>query len=183
MMYCIQMIDEPYRPRARLFDATGEVEDVSDKMSGAQEYFNTWKNELDTPQRQQVSAWQQVDEKHAANTGSPAYRVVYKTLKIIPFPSVELKWPNLKIHFYCGDVERGGIKFEGSIPGRREDQSIIPESGRIYDYGQVRPTYIRCPNLNFHAAAWEETVKAVSAVEIIWISDNAYQEARHLHLQ
>ncbi|WP_162834068.1 HEPN domain-containing protein [Amycolatopsis circi] len=164
------MVDAP-NPRARLYKANGDIEDVSENMHGAQAYFDAWQNEVDTPQLQQVTAWQRSDDDHQPGAGRSAYRVVYKTLKIVPYPSVEMKWPNLKVNFYCGSVERGGIRFDGTISGRRKDQEIIPEHGRILDYGGTRPMYIRCPNLNFHVEAWEDTVQAVSVVEVIWVSD------------
>ena len=169
------MTDAPL-PRARLFRANGEVEDVSGKVVGLQEFYDSWQHEVETPHLQQMTGWQQVDEDHPPHTGKPAYRVVYKTLKIIPFPSVEMKWPNLKVNFYCGDVERGGVKFEGAIPGRREDQGVVPEHGRLLQHGESGRTYLRCPNTNVHAAAWQETVKAVSALEIIWIAESVTLE-------
>jgi hypothetical protein len=163
-------------PRARLLKENGEEEDVSDRLVGAQEYFNAWASDVDVPHLQQASGWQRTDDAHPPDTGKPAYRVVFKTLRMIPFPAVEMKWPNLRVTFYCGDVERGGIRFNDTIPGRRLDQEVIPEHGRILDDGRGNITYMNCPNLHFKIQGWEETVKAISALEVIWVAEDPIED-------
>ncbi len=168
------------RPRARLQKEDGSVEDVSHHLVGAEEYFGAWQFDVETPHLQQVTGWQQTDEEHPPDSGKPAYRVVYKTLRMIPFPAVEMKWPNLRINFRCGDVERGGIRFNDTIPGRRADQEVVPEHGRLIGDGSQPPTYMPCRNLNFHVSGWEESVKAVAALEVIWVAERPYDDPRDL---
>lgn len=165
-----------HRPRARLVDAAGNVQDVTDRVQGLQEYIDAWENDVETPHQQHVVAWQRADEAHPPGEGRSAYRVVYKTLRLVPYPPVVLTWANLRVSLFCGDVERGGIRFEDTIPGRRADQQVVPEYGRVLHSPPAAPAYVHCPDLNIKVAGWEETVKAVSAVEIIWIADRAYDE-------
>ena len=53
----------------------------------------------------QASGWQRSDQKHPAGNGILGYRVVYKTLKLIPFPAVNLTWPNLRVRMVVENVE------------------------------------------------------------------------------
>lgn len=163
--------------RARLFREDGTVKDVTDKLEGADEYFGAWKSNVETPHRQSVIAWQRADEAHQAGTGRPAYRVVYRTLRMLPYPAVEMIWPNLRVVFANGDVERGGVDFKDTIPGRRVDQHVIPEHGRVVP-NALGPgvIYLCCPNLHFTAAGWEETVQAISYVEVLWVGDDMRQD-------
>ena len=57
----------------------------------------------------QMSSWQRSDLQHAGGSGKLGYRAVYKTLKLIPFPAINLVWPNLKISMTVEKVEYGGV--------------------------------------------------------------------------
>lgn len=174
------MSDIEPQARARLHKADGSVEDVTDKLKGADEYFRSWQSNAETPHQQQVTAWQGTDETHPPDAGRPAYRVAYRTLKMVPHPGVEMTWPNLRVTFANGDIERGGIDFSDVIPGRRPDQHVIPEHGRVLKYDSGTYQYLPCPDLRFQAAGWEETVKAVSYVEVIWVADGSAPEPAKL---
>jgi hypothetical protein len=165
-----------FRPRARLLKAGGSVEDVTDRVTGLQEYIDAWEHDVETPHLQHVVAWQGNDDQHPPGEGRSGYRVVYKTLRLVPYPPAVLRWPNLRIALFCGDVERGGIRFEQTITGRRPDQAVIPEYGRVLDSSSAPPVYLRCPNLNIQVAGWAETVQAVSALEVIWIAPTSHEE-------
>jgi len=168
--------------RATLKKKTGEIEDVTSAVAGAQEYFSAWKHNVDMPHDHSIEGWQCSDEHHPAGMGTPAYRVAYKTLKMVPYPPVSLNWPNLRVRIANGDLDRGGIKFDDVIPGRKSYQYIIPENGRIVHYGDSADGagYLHCPNLNFAASAWQENVKAVSYVEIIWASTGGVSDVKSL---
>ncbi|MFI7658650.1 hypothetical protein ACIBTW_07130 [Micromonospora parva] len=167
--------------RATRRSENGDVEDVTHALTGAEDYFAAWKNDVEMPDHQSVEAWQRADTEHPVETGKPGYRVAYRTLKMVPHPAVSATWPNLRIEIANGDIERGGIGFRDVIPGRRADQFVIPENGRVISRaGSVGSTYLSCPNLNFHVAGWEETVKAVSYVEVIWVSDGDERSVRNL---
>jgi hypothetical protein len=145
-------------------------------VTGLDAFFDAWKSDVDKPDPAHAGGWQRTDEGHAPGDGRSAYRVVYKTLRLVPYPPVEMTWPNMRVSLFCGDVERGGMRFEETIPGRRRDQQVIPEHGRVLHAPPANPTYLHCPNLHFRVAGWEETIKAVSALEVLWVADESYEE-------
>lgn len=156
--------------RVRLYDAEGEMTDVTDRMVGADAFFRGWRTATDMPHEMAASGWQRCDEEHPPGDGLPAYRVVYKTLRLLPWPGLTLEWPNLRVVFANGDVERGGFKTPTAVPGRNPRQRVILEHGRVLDYPGGR-TFLQCPDLTFALAGWEETVQAVSYVEVIYAFD------------
>jgi len=96
-------------------------------------FFDAWQQSPDVPQEQIASGWQRSDDAHPLGTGRPAYRVVYKTLRVLPFPALIMHWENLRLTLANGDVERGGMRVPTGIPGRNPRHVIIPEHGRIVD--------------------------------------------------
>ena len=53
----------------------------------------------------QASGWQRSDQEHPSGNGNLGYRAVYKTLKLIPFPAVNLSWPDLRVEYVPNIVE------------------------------------------------------------------------------
>lgn len=157
-------------PRATLTDADGTTRDVSDRLSGGDDFYRSWQSNVETPHRLSSGGWQGPDDNHPQGTGKPAYRVAYRTLRTVPFPELELSYPNLRLLFANGDVSRGGIRFQDVIPGRRDGESVIPEAGRLLRSADGKSArYVPCVNMNVSVSGWEEVVQAVSFVEIIWI--------------
>lgn len=153
--------------RARLCGADGEMTDVTDRLVGAEAFFGGWRAATEMPHEMAASGWQRCDEEHPPGDGLPAYRVVYKTLRLLPWPGLRLEWPNLRVVFANGDVERGGFKMPTAVPGRNPRQRVIPQHGRVVEYPGGR-TFLPCPDLMFALTGWEETVQAVSYVEVIF---------------
>src|SRR4051794_17174426 len=90
----------------------------------------TWNTVLAVTERPDIdrlvlSAWQQVDDAHPAGGGRPAYRVVYKTLRVIVGEGV-IRFPNLHLRFGHGNVERGGVNLDGAVRGRRRGNWYLP---------------------------------------------------------
>ncbi len=156
-------------PRAWLTHEDGTGEDVSDGLVDGG-FFDAWQQSPDVPQEQAATGWQRSDDAHPPGTGRPAYRVVYKTLGVLPFPALSMEWENLRLNFANGDVERGGMRVPTGIPGRNARHVIIPEHGRVVD-APDGPAYLRCPDLNMVIAGWEETVRAVSYLELLYVPD------------
>lgn len=76
----------------------------------------------------QTGGWQRSDQEHPSGTGKLGYRVVYKTLKLIPFPAVNLSWPNLKVRIVVEKVEYGGLNVKGNaIPSILPNRLLLPE--------------------------------------------------------
>lgn len=158
------------RPRAWLSHEDGAPgEDVSGRLVDGG-FFDAWQQSPDVPQEQAASGWQRSDDAHPPGTGRPAYRVVYKTLGVLPFPALDMEWENLRLTLANGDVERGGMRVPTGIPGRNPRHVIIPEHGRVVD-APGGPAYLRCPNLTLSVAGWEETVRAVSYLELLYVPD------------
>lgn len=157
------------KPRATLHKGDGSTEDVSDKLDRAEEFFGSLEQNVDTPNQFRLQGWQRVDDAHPAGLGRPGYRTVFKTLRCIPYPSVEIEFENLRIRFANGDVERGGARSLNSIPTRAPLHEIVPEHGRLVDReGHVH--YMNGPDMLLSMGGWEDTVQAVCFVEIICIT-------------
>lgn len=165
-------VDDQERPRPRAWlshqDGT-PGEDVTDRVVDTG-FFDAWQQSPDVPQEQTASGWQRSDDAHPLGTGRPAYRVVYKTLGVLPFPALSMEWENLRLTLANGDVERGGMRVPTGIPGRNPRHVIIPEHGRVVD-SPGGPAYLRCPDLTMNIAGWEETVRAVSYLELLYVPD------------
>lgn len=163
-------MEDDRRARARLVDADGTERDVTDRLVGADEFFAAWNVDADDPTPFGGSGWQRSDDAHPPGTGSPAYRTVYKTMRLLPWPELQLAWPNLLVRFAIGDVDRGGFTTPTAVAGRRSRYTVIPEHGRVLET-PAGPYFLHCPDLTFELAAWEEPVRAVSYVEIIYAFD------------
>jgi len=165
-------VDDQDRPRPRAWlshqDGTPD-EDVTDRMVDTG-FFDAWQQSPDVPQELSASGWQRSDDAHPLGTGRPAYRVVYKTLRVLPFPALIMHWENLRLTLANGDVERGGMRVPTGIPGRNPRHVIVPEHGRIVDSPRG-PAYLNCPDLTMNIAGWEETVRAVSYLELLYVPD------------
>jgi len=126
--------------------------------------------------RFKMSAWQRVDDKHPPGAGQPAYRVVFKTLRVVLGPA-EIRFPNLLIRFAHGSVERGGVHFGAAVRGRRRGEWYLPESGRLVQEDSGF-RYEPDPPLNFEFHGWENTVENVFFVELILVCESAAPDAR-----
>lgn len=113
-----------------------------------------------------AGGWQRTDDAHPPGEGDPAYRVVYKTLRVV-LPNAELSWPNLRVRFGHGSVHRGGMSLPGAIPARTPHRWVLPEYGRLVpaDEGFVR--YQGDINKQYQFAAWEDEVADVFFVELL----------------
>jgi hypothetical protein len=166
------MSNEPRRVvRAVLRSEDGNEQDVGDQVVGAAAFVDSWQRSKETPDEFSATGWQRTDDVHPPGAGRRAYRVVYKTLRLVPFPSLVMSWPNLRISICNGDVERGGLRVPTGIAGRTARHLIIPEYGRVRQQnGAV--TYLSCPDLNYAVAGWEETLSACSYVELLYLIDD-----------
>jgi hypothetical protein len=91
-------------------------------------------------------------------------------LRILPFPALSMIWENLRLTLANGDVERGGMRVPTGIPGRNARHVVIPEHGRVVD-APGGSAYMSCPDLTMGVAGWEETVRAVSYLELVYVPD------------
>jgi hypothetical protein len=111
-------------------------------------------------------AWQRVDASHQPGGGRPAYRAVFKTLRVA-MSSVEFRWPNMVLRFGGGRVERGGVHTPDALRTRRHDYLILPEWGQIAFDEQGIGTYVPIAHANPAYAGWEEETDPCFFVEVI----------------
>ena len=153
--------------RATKYSPDGTYEDVSDKLVGAESFLDSWERSPEIPQEFRGSGWQGPDEAHPPGSGQPAYRVVYKTMRLVPYPAIVLNWPNLRVSIVNGDFDRGGMCAPTAIPARTRRHYVIPEYGRVIESPSGGTTYLAGPDMTAAMSGWQETVKAASAVKII----------------
>ncbi len=132
------------------------------------------KNELryDGIEFLQASGWQKSDSNHPSGNGNLGYRAVYKTLKIIPIPSINLSWANLKVRLVVESVNHGGFNVNGNaIP------SIFPNKLLLPEYIEIRKadnsiTYRGETNMKWEFSAYEEEFPLSGIVELLLEVDN-----------
>ena len=115
------------------------------------------------PDRLVASAWQATADLHPQGSGTPCYRVVFKTLRLA-VQNATLTWSNLHVHFGSGTVARGGAFVDGSIPSREPGLSILPE------YAQWRQVdhateYEPIGRVDMHIQAWEDETPSLFYIE------------------
>jgi len=161
---------------AKLHRADGTTEDIPVTVPDG--FFTGTTEEL---RYYRGGGWQNTDEAHPPAGGHPAYRVAYKTLKIIPDQDIILTWPNLRVMFGMGKLNRGGVGTPDGIPSRQPNKNVVPEYGtRVTNAGGVR-WYIGCPDPRLTFAAWEESPGGLSYIEILYqLSDGADSEPEKL---
>lgn len=119
----------------------------------------------DLPDFLALSGWQDSDDDHPPGEGTPAYRVVYKSLKTF-LPESEMVWPNLVMRTGYGSVRRGGIKLDDVLPLRRAGRWFYPQPGATVIEGQTmrfEPTETK----NFEFKAWQEEIEGLFFVEFV----------------
>lgn len=124
----------------------------------------------------QASGWQRSDQEHPPGSGKLGYRAVYKTLKLIPFPAINLSWPNLKIRIVIDKVEYGGLNIKGNaIPSIFPNRLLLPEylevkkeDNSISYHGEI--------NLKWEFAAYMEEFPLSGIVEILFEVENSNEE-------
>jgi hypothetical protein len=117
-----------------------------------------------------AGGFQKSDDSHPAGGGVAGYRIVYKTLKLIPLPGAELSWPNLKVRFILSKTTRGGIKANGALNSRRPNMVVLPEYIDD-DNSTVKPMLKGRTNMKFEFQAWEEEIEDSGIVEMLLITE------------
>jgi hypothetical protein len=120
----------------------------------------------------QASSWQRSNQEHPPGNGSLGYRVVYKTLKLIPFPAVDLSWPNLRVRMVVENVELGGFNVtEGAIPSIFPNKLLLPEYININKDGDLI-TYHGTINLKWKFDAYIKEFPVSGIVEMLLELEN-----------
>lgn len=115
----------------------------------------------------QASGWQRSDQQHPSGTGNLGYRAVYKTLKLIPFPAVNLSWPNLNVRMLVEKVEFGGFNVKGkAIPSIFPNRLLLPEYIEIRRDGNST-TYHGETNMKWEFEAYMKEFPMSGIVEML----------------
>jgi hypothetical protein len=123
----------------------------------------------DEPDWLLAGGWQNIDEQHPAGDGRPAYRIVFKTLRVVVKPAA-IEFPNLRLMTGQGTVSRGGMRLGPAVQARRPDHWMLQEFGRLVPEGDVW-RYQPDPPLNYEFRAFEEEVADVFWLEMIIHTD------------
>jgi hypothetical protein len=118
-----------------------------------------------------AGGWQRADDAHPVDGGVPAYRAVFKTLRVIFSGRVELSWPNLLVRFDHGTVEVGGMDLPGALPARAPGRWVLPEVGALVEVSPGIRQYDPTINLAFHFAARQDELERASYVELLLKTD------------
>jgi hypothetical protein len=123
-----------------------------------------------------VRVSQRVDDEHPPGSGTLGYRAVYKTLKLIPFPAVNLSWPNLKVRMVVESVQFGGFNVKGNaIPSVFPDRLLLPEFIEIRRDGNLISFYGET-NMNWKFDAYEEEFPTSGIVELLLEMEDSKEE-------
>ena len=125
-----------------------------------------------------AGGWQRADGAHPLDGGVPAYRVVFKTLRLILSGRVELLWPNLLVRFDHGTVEIGGMDLPGAVPARVPNRWVLPERGELVEVSPGIRRYEPTINMMFQFAARQDELENVSYVEFLLMTDASDPQAQ-----
>jgi hypothetical protein len=163
------MGESEIEPRAWIHDeTTGEIKPVlKSDIAGLDEWAENWQVARDLPSIVTFSGWQGNDDQHVVGDGTPGYRIVYKTIRTITVPMLEIDATNLRISFQNGPVKWGEPRFTNALPGRRENHWIVPEWGTLRLDTEPQGYEIQLNPL-VEMAAYTENTPSTNYVEILY---------------
>jgi len=123
----------------------------------------------------EAGGWQNNDISHLVGAGKSGYRLVFKSLRLVPQKELILTWPNLRIKIAIGEIKRGGIKVENAFPSRKPDKLILADSVEVKKIDKATMIEAK-PNMKWEFHAWEETLPKSGYLEIL-----LYTEAKKPH--
>lgn len=91
----------------------------------------------DLPDWYVASGYLWADHDHRAGEGRPAYRVVFKTLRVVAIGEARLEWENLSVRIWHGAVSRGRLQTGDALPWRRARHRVVPEWGDVVGEGNA----------------------------------------------
>ncbi|WP_285102240.1 hypothetical protein [Promicromonospora sp. MEB111] len=157
-------------PRAWISDTvTGEVRPVlKSDLTGLDEWVENWPVAPDLPSSITFTGWQESDEQHPVDGGKAGYRIVFKTIRTITVPTLELDALNLRLSLQNGSVNWGEPRFTNALPGRREGHWLVPEWGTLRLDHEPRGYEIQV-NPVVEMAAHTENTPMTNYVEILYM--------------
>jgi hypothetical protein len=154
-------------PRARIHHSDGTEELVRRQdIRGLDEWAKNWaQNPL--PSAMSFSAWQMADDAHPVTGGTPGYRIVYKTIRTIFAPALQMDAGNLLIRCDNDEVTWGETRFPNALAHRREGEWLVPQWGKVTWQGG-QGSYGADPGRQVAFDAHQETTPAGNFVELLY---------------
>jgi hypothetical protein len=123
-----------------------------------------------------ASFWQRSSPQHPGGTGKQGYRVIYKTLKLIPIPTINLSVANLRVRMVVEKVEAGGVRVKGeTFPTLYPNNLLLPEQIEIERDGKTI-TFHGKTNMHWHFEPYEEELPMYGIVELFLEMDEENED-------
>jgi hypothetical protein len=115
------------------------------------------------------------DERHPPDGGSPGYRLVYKTLGLVPDKRLEInsKSANLKIFFAIREIDLGGHVVDGTLVGRTPNTLVLPGFLRLTPGKNDESTVTPIPNLEVNISGANKHFERASYIEFLLKTDSS----------
>lgn len=136
-------------------------------VSGLDEWVRTWEPNSQFPAVMTFNGWQGSDDDHPAGTGKPGYRVVYKTIRTVPFPLLSLNGGSFRIQIGNGEINRGSARFPNAIPHRHENEWLVPQWGTL-DVDAGKMTYTPQFDRSVEVSADSDTTPPCNHLELLY---------------
>lgn len=136
-------------------------------ITGLDEWVQSWEPNSQFPAAVTFNGWQGSDDDHPPGTGKPGYRVVYKTIRTIPFPVLDLNGGFFRIHIGNGEIDRGAARFPNAIPHRHENEWLVPQWGTL-DIEAGKVTYTPRVDRSVELSAASDTTPACNHLELLY---------------
>ena len=161
-------VSDHFDPRARIHHADGTEELVRRQdIHGLDEWGKNWAQNPLLPSGMSFSGWQMSDEDHPVTGGDAGYRVVYKTIRTVFAPALQMDAGNLLVRCGNEEITWGETRFPNALAHRREGEWLVPQWGRVtWQGGQA--FYKADPDRQVAFDAHQETTPAGNFVELLY---------------
>lgn len=157
----------PGRPRVTLHHPDGRIEEVSEKNTpGLDEAAKSSAGDAELPESGTFFAWQNCDDAHPAEGGAAGYRIVYKMVRTIATPMLDLVGPNFRIRIGNDSVRYGETIFRNSMTWKHSDTFLVPEWGALATQGDPL-SYTPFPPPRIDIEGKEDETPPCNHVEIL----------------
>jgi len=136
-------------------------------ITGLDEWVRNWESNSQFPAVMTFDGWQGSDDDHPLGAGKPGYRVVYKTIRTVPFPLLNLDGGSFRIQVGNGEIDRGAARFPNAIPHRHENEWLVPQWGTL-EAEAGRMTYSPHVDRSVEISADNDTTPPCNYLELLY---------------
>lgn len=161
-------VSDRFDPRARIHHPDGTEERIRRQdIHRLDEWGTTWGQNPLLPSGMSFSGWQMSDEDHPVTGGDAGYRVVYKTIRTVFAPALQMDAGNLLVRCGNEEITWGETRFPNALAHRREGEWLVPQWGSVtWQGGQA--SYETDPDRQVAFDAHQETTPAGNFVELLY---------------